>query len=135
MHAGKLQSLQRREFLRRTSALGLAGTAGPLALTLAGIGEAAAQNVPANDYKALVCVFLYGGNDHDNTFVPYDDTSHDVYQILRDVGAEPTTRIYVPKNALSPLTSSGLPTGRQYGVQAAMGSMATLYEEKKWVSS
>ena len=134
MHLSKLEFLQRREFLRRTAAMGLAGTAGPLALTLASIGEAAAQNVPANDYKALVCVFLYGGNDHDNTFVPYDNTSHGVYQILRDVGADTTSRIYVPQSALSPLTNSGLPSGRQYAVQAAMGSMATLYEEKKWVS-
>ena len=131
MHISKLESLQRREFLRRTAALGLAGTAGPLALTLAGIGEAAAQNVPANDYKALVCVFLYGGNDHDNTFVPYDATSHGVYQTLRDVGADTTSRIYVPKSALSPLTSNGLPAGRQYGVQAAMGSMVNLFNNDK----
>ena len=75
MYISKLESLQRREFLRRTAALGLAGSAGPLALTLAGIGEAAAQSTSTNEYKALVCVFLYGGNDHDNTFVPYATNS------------------------------------------------------------
>jgi uncharacterized protein (DUF1501 family) len=128
MHIAQAQSPQRREFLRRTAALGLAGSASSLALSLAGIGEAAAQ--VAEDYKALVCVFLYGGNDHDNTFVPFDNTSHAVYKTLRNVG-DAATNIYVAPNALTPLSTSGLPAGRQYAVQAAMGAMAGLYETKK----
>ncbi len=50
----------------------------PLALNLAAMGEAAAFN--ATDYKALVCVFLYGGNDYANTVVTYDDPSYDAVQ-------------------------------------------------------
>jgi uncharacterized protein (DUF1501 family) len=77
----------RREFLRRASALGMGGVAGaaaPFALQLAAAGEAAAQARPpggagAEDYKALVCVFLYGGNDPYNTIVPYDRDSHGRY--------------------------------------------------------
>ena len=52
----------RRAFLQRASLLSLAGTAAPWALNLAAMGEAAAAT--ATDYKALVCVFLYGGNDY-----------------------------------------------------------------------
>lgn len=130
MHISQLESLQRREFLRRTAALGMAGSAGPLALTLSGIGEAAAQSAPNNDYKALVCIFLYGGNDHDNTFVPYDDPSHEVYKSVRNFGTD-GSNIYIPKVALTALMPSGLPSGRQYGVQAAMGSMATLFNSSK----
>jgi uncharacterized protein (DUF1501 family) len=132
MHTSKLESLQRREFLRRTAALGLAGTAGNLALSLAGIGEAAAQNAPTDGYKALVCVFLYGGNDHDNTFVPYNTDSHNVYQTLRDFG-DAKSNIYVPKTNLTLLQptssqpTSSLPLGQQYAVQAAMGQMASLF--------
>ena len=37
-------------------------------MNLAAMGEAAAAT--ASDYKALVCVFLYGGNDYANTLVP-----------------------------------------------------------------
>ena len=59
----------RRAFLQRGSALSL-GVATPWALNLAALGEAAAQS--ATDYKALVCVFLYGGNDYGNTLVPAD---------------------------------------------------------------
>ena len=44
------------------------GVATPLAINLAAIGEAAAFD--NTDYKALVCVFLYGGNDYANTVVP-----------------------------------------------------------------
>jgi len=105
MHNSKLESIQRREFLCRTAALSMAGTSGPLALKLAGIGEAAAQSAPTEDYKALVCVFLYGGNDHDNTFVPYDTNSHSVYQALRDVG-DADSNIYVPKTKLRKLCIS-----------------------------
>ncbi|ALM86320.1 DUF1501 domain-containing protein [Bordetella sp. N] len=83
----------RREFLRRASLLGVSGSAAPLALQLAALGAAAAVAAPAqaaggnpaagaapvNDYKALVCVFLYGGNDPYNTIVPYDPASHARY--------------------------------------------------------
>ena len=64
----------RRAFLQRASALSLAGTAAPWAINLAAMGEAAAQS--ATDYKALVCVFLYGGNDYGNTLIPVDGASY-----------------------------------------------------------
>ena len=58
MHLLQPELHTRRAFLRRSTQLGLAGTALPFALNLAAMGEAAAFN--ATDYKALVCVFLYG---------------------------------------------------------------------------
>ncbi|OZI62273.1 DUF1501 domain-containing protein [Bordetella genomosp. 11] len=85
------ESPSRREFVRRVSAIGAVGVAGaamPLALKLAAAGEAAAQAAApvaqgAEDYKALVCVFLYGGNDPYNTVVPYDAESHARYFRIR----------------------------------------------------
>ena len=71
----------RRAFLKRTAALSAAGLATPLVTSLAGIGEAAAAT--ASDYKALVCVFLFGGNDYANTVVAYDDTSYAKYAAIR----------------------------------------------------
>ena len=53
----------RRELLRAASRLSLAGVATPWAVNLATLGAAAAQTAPS-DYKALVCIFMYGGNDH-----------------------------------------------------------------------
>ena len=77
MHLLQPELHTRRAFLRRSTQLGLAGTALPFALNLAAMGEAAAFN--ATDYKALVCVFLYGGNDYANTVVTYDDDSYNRY--------------------------------------------------------
>jgi uncharacterized protein (DUF1501 family) len=64
-------SASRREFLKRSTALSGLGAAAPWALTLSAMGDAAAQSAPT-DYKALVCVFLLGGNDYANTIIPYD---------------------------------------------------------------
>lgn len=71
----------RRAFLQRVSALSIAGVATPWALNLAAMAEASAAN--ADDYKAIVCVFLYGGNDYANTLVPYDVPNYTAYSQLR----------------------------------------------------
>mgnify|MGYP002132813440 CR=1 FL=1 len=54
----------------------------------AAFGEAAAFT--ATDYKALVCVFLYGGNDYANTVIPYDNANYDLYSRIRGGGANRT---------------------------------------------
>lgn len=86
MFIGKSNELSRRAFMRRTGQLAIAGSASSYALGLAGIGEAAAFSA-GNDYKALVCVFLYGGNDHANTLIPYDNANYQRYRAIRSDGA------------------------------------------------
>jgi uncharacterized protein (DUF1501 family) len=132
MHINQLPNIQRREFLRRSAALGITGAAGPLALSLSAMGEAAAA--AATDYKALVCIFLYGGNDHDNTVIPFDDASHLIYGRFRNVGPEEekASRIYWDKTATAPskklIPFSTLIGTRQYAVQPAMSNLASLFE-------
>ena len=46
------------------------------------MGEAAAFSA-TDDYKALVCVFLSGGNDHANTLIPFDAANHVRYWGIR----------------------------------------------------
>jgi uncharacterized protein (DUF1501 family) len=102
----------RREFLKRASMLSLAGAATPFAINLAALGEAAAQAAPPDDYKALVCVFLYGGNDYANTIVPFDPDSHAAYQSLR-----PT--LAYARDALLPTVlqpTVALPGGREFAL-------------------
>lgn len=67
MHLLQPHLHSRRAFLKRSGQLALTGTALPLALNLAAMGEAAAFD--ATDYKALVCVFMYGGNDYGKSVV------------------------------------------------------------------
>ena len=69
-------NVNRRAFLRTTAA-----AAGSLALRPFGLLPAMAQGV--NDYRALVCVFLFGGNDSNNTVIPMDDASYKAYTSLR----------------------------------------------------
>ncbi len=129
MHLLQPQLHSRRAFLRRSSQLALAGTALPVALNLAAMGEAAAFN--ATDYKALVCVFLYGGNDYANTVVTYDDASYNRYSSIRGGGAGQTAGgIALAKSALAPTLLSpttALADGRQYALHPAMTGMAGLF--------
>ena len=129
----------RRAFLRRTGQLAMTGTALPLALNLAAMGEAAAFNAPGNDYKALVCVFLYGGNDYANTVVTYDNASYDQYSAIRGGGAGRTAGgIALAQSALSPtllvpttapVDSVGVP--RQYALNPTMTGLAGLFNSGK----
>jgi uncharacterized protein (DUF1501 family) len=77
----------RREFLQAAGRMSVLGAAAPLALNLAAAGAAAAQT--ASDYKALVCVFLYGANDHNNTIIPLDAANHAAYRAARASIARP----------------------------------------------
>ncbi len=122
MKLNRLPELQRREFLRRASAVGIAGTAAPWALSLAGIGEAAAATVPG-DYKALVCLFLYGGNDYGNTLVPYDQPSYDAYAAIRQTLATPRDSL-----AATALPAVG---GRQMALAPQLGKLKGLWDAGK----
>jgi uncharacterized protein (DUF1501 family) len=112
----------RREFLRHSAALSMAGVAAPWALNLAAIGQAAAQS--ASDYKALVCVFLYGGNDHDNTLVPYDTATFDRYAKLR--GTLALQRGALDATALTP--AAALADGRQYALAPQLSPLKPIFD-------
>lgn len=127
------QHPSRRVFLQRLSQLSLAGIGTPMALNLAAMGEAAAAT--ANDYKALVCVFLYGGNDYANTVITYDDASHAQYARIRAAGAGSAAgNMVISKEALqTTLLRPHLPlaNGRAYALHPSMGGLAQLFNNGK----
>ncbi len=125
MHSLDSSRHSRRAFLRRSAHLAFAGTALPTALNLAAMGEAAAFN--ANDYKALVCVFLYGGNDYANTVVAYDDPNYLRYQTIR--GSIALSKASLGNTLLQPATP--LPDGRQYALNPTMTGLAGLFNAGK----
>ena len=45
------------------------------------------------DYKALVCIFLHGGNDGDNTVVPISGTGYADYAAVRGAIAHPSANL------------------------------------------
>ena len=115
----------RRAFLQRASLLSMAGAAAPWALNLAAMSEAAAAT--ATDYKALVCVFLYGGNDYANTLVPYDPPSYNAYYGMRKDVAY--LRSELDPFKLDPTLA--LPDSRQYALAPALGPLLKLFATDK----
>lgn len=115
----------RRAFLQRASALSVAGVATPWALNLAAMSEAAAST--ATDYKALVCVFLYGGNDYGNTLIPYDADNYNLYQSLRPTLAY--TRSSLAGTVLAP--STALADSRQYALAPELSKLWPLFDTGK----
>lgn len=129
MHFIDPDHLSRRAFLRRSAQLAFTGAALPTALNLAAIGEAAAFN--ATDYKALVCVFLSGGNDYANTVVPYDTTSYDRYAQVRGDGRTDRTAsgIALARNDLTATLLQASQSGRQYALHPRMTGLANLFNQ------
>ncbi len=98
--------MKRRDFLKHTGAIG-AGAA------LAQLGALTARAQTAGDYKALVCIFLYGGNDGNNTIVPIDATGYANYAAARG-------GIALPQSGLLPLVD---PSGSaSFGMHASLGA-------------
>jgi uncharacterized protein (DUF1501 family) len=123
--------VQRRAFLKRLSAVSTMGAAAPLALNLAAAGEVAAFE--STDYKALVCIFLYGGNDHANTVVPYDLPNYDRYSAIRGGGAGRTAagiafgRDQLTPTALTPRVSQTLTDDLQYALAPGLTALKPLW--------
>jgi uncharacterized protein (DUF1501 family) len=115
----------RRAFLQRASMLSLAGAAAPWALNLAAMGEAAAAT--ASDYKALVCIFLYGGNDYGNTLIPYDNSRYALYQGMRPTLAY--TQAALAPTLLTP--NVALPVGLQYAMAPELSPLLPLFNANK----
>lgn len=122
----------RRDFLLRTGQTALTGLAAPWLLNMTAMGEAAAFT--ATDYKALVCVFLFGGNDYANTVVAYDDASYAKYATIRAAGSGGTTGMVLDKTAMAATAlqpTTPLPGGRQYALNPAMKGLANLFNSGK----
>ena len=107
-------AIDRRQFLRAGAAATFAATPG-LAFSQ-GIGTGA----PFPDYKALVCVFLFGGNDSFNMLVPRSGPEYDVY-------AQSRQNLALQQNELLPISpaSSG---GVEFGLHYAMQGVKDLFD-------
>lgn len=115
----------RRKFLniscRSLATLGAAGL-----VSRFGQVNALAQNACPTDYKALVCVFLLGGNDSNNTVIPIStpagnpDNSYTVYSNVRK-------GLALAQNTLHAISAAN---GDQYGLHPSMTELAGLYTNK-----
>ena len=122
----KTTDRSRREFLARCAALG----AGQLALRLAPMsalamaGEAAAQSAPT-DYKALVCVFLFGGIDGNSIVIPADSAGYAQYAAVRPESSS----LNIAQSSLLPVQPA---SGSQlYGLHPRLVELQALFSQKK----
>ena len=125
------RTTSRRRFLGQASCSALGATslfstllslrgAGALASSLApGETLRARGALPGDDYKALVCLFLAGGNDSFNMLVPRGPTEHGEYAQIRGDLALPADRLL----PIAPRTSDG----RAYGVHPGMPEVQRLF--------
>jgi uncharacterized protein (DUF1501 family) len=104
----------RRNFIR---AAGIAAAASPL-------GWMQALAAGADDYKALVCVFLFGGNDGNNMVIPTDTASYASYATAR-------TKLAIAQANLSPLGTAATQGGQSYGLHPSLAAIAPLYAQGK----
>jgi len=112
-------TLQRRQLLRIGGGLSILGAAAPFAAQLVAAGNAASQSAP--DYKALVCVFLFGGNDSHNMVLATDNDSWGRYFAARNTGNDPI--------ALMPVGTPPTPVG---ATNAVTGRVADAASPEAW---
>jgi uncharacterized protein (DUF1501 family) len=129
----------RRAFLRQAGALTTLGAASPLALNLALMNSAAAQSAP--DYRALVCIFLFGGNDSYNMVLPTDTASWDAYTATR-TQAPDSIALLAPGTAANSGAAVGSPArlggvlpiaplnaqGRSYALHPYLGTLQSMFD-------
>ncbi|WP_428312416.1 DUF1501 domain-containing protein [Hydrocarboniphaga sp.] len=117
-----MNNWSRRELLRNGLAAA-AGLATPRSMMgLLGGAMASTANAAFSDYKALVCVFLYGGNDGYNVLVPRDNSRYGVYAASRGNLATAQSDLLTLNAGLGEVLS-----GRMYGVHPAMPEIQSLY--------
>ena len=101
----------RRNFLRN-SACGLSAAALLSSLDQLNLVHAMVQQQPdvASDYRALVCIFLSGGNDCNNTIIPLDSEYNSYFNVRNASG------LAIPQASLLPLLNSIGGGGRPFGM-------------------
>jgi uncharacterized protein (DUF1501 family) len=106
--------MNKRQFLKTSAALGLGSGLGAFTQL-----SALAQAATGNDYRALVCLFMFGGNDSNNLLVPYEPADHSRYAAAR-------SNLALPRDTLLPISPSNT-AGVRYALHPAMTGLAGLF--------
>jgi uncharacterized protein (DUF1501 family) len=110
-----MKTFNRRDFLRTSGAAALFAATPGLAYS-----QVVGGNGPFSDYKALVCVFLFGGNDSYNMLVPNTTAEYNAYAASRQ-------NLALLQSDLLPITPASSP-GADFGLHPAMGAIQGLFE-------
>jgi uncharacterized protein (DUF1501 family) len=117
----------RRKFIKAAAAGGIAHafgrTAGTVQAQMTSIGG-------FGDYKALVCLFLFGGNDSWNMIVPTSTAEYNAY--ARSRGAGTSSSLAIDRSSLLPVSQQGQISGDPtYGFHPSMEGARELFSSGK----
>src|ERR1700691_6799392 len=113
----------RRQFLRTASMASMAGIyVSPFFLELNSLA-AMAQGTAGTDYRALVCVYLQGGNDGHGTVIATDPDSFAAFTTARS-GAP---GLAYPMSELLPITLKTPQSGRTFALNPSLGGVQNLF--------
>jgi uncharacterized protein (DUF1501 family) len=108
----------RRDFLKTTCCTAAAGFAAA-SFSRFGMMNALAQT--ATDYKALVCIFLFGGNDSNNMVIPYDSAGYASYKSARG-------GLALPQNQLLPINPPSI--GSPFAFHPRFAALQSLFNNQ-----
>lgn len=125
MNEKPVSVLTRRDFIRRAACAAVGTAAMTAAIRDLRFMNAAVAQSNVTDYKALVCVFLAGGNDSNNLIVPTVPSEYGNYSAIR------LPVLALPLGALQTLDGYTDPAGHTYGLHPACPELKTLFNEQK----
>ncbi|HEV2806749.1 MAG TPA: DUF1501 domain-containing protein [Chthoniobacterales bacterium] len=116
-----MTSPTRRTFIRQAACAALTTTG--ILNTIFDLRRLSAAPLDASDYKALICLFLFGGNDANNVIVPHDANGYASYAAARGTLA-------IPQASLLPLTLQN-GDGRDFGFHPNLAELQALFNQGK----
>src|SRR5580700_7170792 len=116
--------LTRRQFIRRAACAAVGTAAMTSAIRDLRFMNAAVAQSNITDYKALVCIFLQGGNDSNNLILPTIQSEYDNYASIR------SPVLAIPQSAILPVTSLD-GDGHTYGLHPGCPELQQLFGEGK----
>jgi len=118
----------RRRFLQGLAALVATGGAGAMFPQLELMGNALAATPVPGDYRALVCIFLYGGNDSFNMLIPHAQAEYDLYQRSRGGVYDATSNPFglgIARDSLATVVDTG---GKAWGLHPGFAAARPLFD-------
>jgi uncharacterized protein (DUF1501 family) len=116
--------ITRRDFIRRAACAAVGTVAMTSAIRDLRLMNAAVAQTGITDYKALVCIFLQGGNDSNNLIIPSAGSAYNNYAAIR------TPVLAIPQSAVLGVTSLN-PDGNTYGLHPSCPELHALFGEGK----
>lgn len=107
--------MNRRGFFKGNLAIGATAALADIATV--------ANAAPTEDYRALVCIFMFGGNDANNMVVPRDLSDYNLYQ-------GPRGRLAIPRDQLLSIRPSNVQS-REFGLHPNMTGLQGLFSAGK----